>query len=170
MEHQNISVQSNEHIKIQIINILEIRKLRALILRPDQTPETMAFVGDYAPDTLHLGAFNQRKLVGIVTIIHQAPPNFTGISPDQIWLLRGMATLPEVRGQGYGAALIRTACAYVASERGTGLWCNARESAAGFYKKLGFAIKGNRFDIVPTGLHYRMWREITLADSRYEHF
>ena len=105
-----------------------------------------------------------------MTVMHQAPPDFPGIDPAQIWLLRGMATLPEVRGLGYGAALVRSGCSYVASHHGTKLWCDARETAAGFYNKMGFKIKGNRFDIPPTGLHYRMWRDITFADSRYEHF
>ena len=82
-----------------------------------------------------------------------------------VWLLRGMATLPQVRGEGYGTALIQTACAYVASEQGIYLWCEARENVLGFYEKLGFAVLGNRFYVPPTGPHYRMWRAITPADA-----
>jgi ribosomal protein S18 acetylase RimI-like enzyme len=78
-----------------------------------------------------------------------------------------MGTLSEVRGQGYGAALVRSGCAYVALERGTYLWCDARESAVGFYEKLGFVIRGNHFDLPVTGPHYRMWREISVSDAAY---
>ncbi len=170
LEAKTFTADAKDRIKIRMISVLQIRKLRAVILRPDQTPEMTAYLGDYAPDTLHLGAFQERRLVGIVSIIHQAPSEFSGNHMDLIWLLRGMATIPEVRGQGYGSALVRAGCAYIALERGMSLWCDARESASGFYQKLGFKIKGNRFDLPATGMHYRMWRDITAADARYSLF
>ena len=161
---------TEERIEIRIINVLQARKLRSLILRPDQAPEMTSYLGDYAPDTLHFGAFKQKHLVGIATILHRAPTDAPGFYSDNIWQLRGMGTLPEVRGQGYGSALVRSGCAYVAREQGIYLWCEARESAAGFYKKLGFAIRGNRFNLPNTGSHFRMWHEITAADAAYVPF
>jgi len=170
LEKQFYRVDASQQVNVRMISILQIRKLRALILRPDQTPEMTAFLGDYAPETLHLGAFKEKRLVGILTIMHQAPKEFNGDHPDKLWLLRGMATLPEVRGQGYGAALVRSGSAYVAMERGLYLWCEARESALGFYEKLGFAIRGERFELPYTGSHFRMWHEITGADAAYSLF
>jgi ribosomal protein S18 acetylase RimI-like enzyme len=166
MYESNISVHTEACIEIRVISVSLARELRALILRPDLSPRMAVYMGDDALDTLHLGAFNeQQKLVGIATILHQAPKEFAGSHIDSLWLLRGMATLPQVRGQGYGAALIQTACTYVASEQGIYLWCEARESALGFYEKLGFAVLGNRFYVPHTGPHYRMWRTITPADA-----
>jgi GNAT superfamily N-acetyltransferase len=163
----NIRIDRENQMEIRVIEAAQTRAIRALVLRPDQTPEMTAFVGDQASDTLHLGAFEHNQLVGIVTIIHRSPEDIYDRHYNKLWLLRGMATLPQVRGQGYGAALVRSGCAYVAREQGTYLWCDARESAIGFYMKLGFAIRGNRFKIPFTGPHYRMWREITATDTAY---
>ena len=167
MDRHNIIIDTDERIEIRIINVLQARKLRSLVLRPDQSPEMTAYVGYYAPDTLHFGALRNKHLVGIVTVMHQAPTDSPGFYSENFWLLRGMATLPEVRRQGYGAALVRAACAYVAREQGMYLWCDARESAVGFYQKLGFVIRGNRFNLASTGPHYRMWHQITANDAAY---
>ena len=170
LEKQIYRIEAPLQVNVRMVSILQVRKLRAMILRPDQTPEMTTYIGDYAPDTLHLGAFKNKHLVGIMTIMHQAPKEYTGNRADKLWLLRGMATLSEVRGQGYGAALVRSGCAYVALERGLYLWCEARESALGFYEKLGFALWGDRFELPYTGPHYRMWHEITGADAAYSLF
>jgi GNAT superfamily N-acetyltransferase len=162
---KNIGVGTENRIDIRIIGTSQARELRALVLRPDQTPEMTAIVGDNDVDTLHLGAFKEDQLLGIATILHRAPHEFAGDQADKLWLLRGMATLPDVRGQGYGAALVRAGCGYVAGEQGIYLWCEARETALGFYEKMGFAIRGNRFDLPFTGPHYRMWRKVTATDE-----
>ncbi len=170
MYEPNISLAIETRIEVRVIRVSLARQLRAAVLRPDQTPAMAVYLGDDALDSLHLGAFHQQRLVGIASVLHQAPKEFAGSHIDSLWLLRGMATLPTVRGHGYGAALVQTACAYVASERGLYLWCEARENVRGFYEKLGFAALGNRFDVPPTGLHYRMWRSITPADAAYPPF
>src|SRR5262249_36409475 len=64
------------------------------------------FPGDDDRDALHLGAFEQKQLVGEMTILHKAPVDFADDVSKRIWLLRGMATLPCIRGLGYGAALV----------------------------------------------------------------
>src|SRR5579859_7785561 len=138
---------------IRRISAAQTHELRALVLRPGQPPDATVFLGDYVTDTLHLGAFERDKLVGIATIIHQAPENYMELNPEKVWLLRGMATLFAVRGRGYGAALMHAACAYVARLHGRLLWCDARVGAIGFYEKMGFVIQGNRFNIPGSGLH-----------------
>ncbi|MEO8613138.1 MAG: GNAT family N-acetyltransferase [Chloroflexota bacterium] len=170
MYQPNINIESETQIDVRVISVSLARELRASILRPDLSPAMNVYLGDDALDTLHLGAFKQERLVGIASLLHQAPKEFAGSHIDSLWLLRGMATLPQVRGQGYGTALIQTACAYVACEHGLYLWCEARENALGFYEKLGFDVLGNRFNLPPTGLHYRMWRPITPADAAFPPF
>lgn len=167
LDEKRIKVDAKDRADIRIITILQARELRRSVLRPNQPPEATIFLGDDDCDALHLGAFEQGQLVGIVTILHQAPKEFEGKHPDKLWLLRGMATVSQVRGQGYGAALVRVGCAYVAHKQGTYLWCEGRESALGFYLKMGFNIRGDRFDVPTTGPHYRLWREINAADSDY---
>jgi GNAT superfamily N-acetyltransferase len=71
-----------------------------------------------------------------------------------------MATAPEVRGTGFGRALVAASIA-CARESGMKLiWCNARTSAVGFYRKLDWEIAGAEFDIPDVGPHFRMWRRV----------
>jgi ribosomal protein S18 acetylase RimI-like enzyme len=69
-----------------------------------------------------------------------------------------MATTPEVRGRGYGRALLWRCISHVCERGGSLLWCNGRVSAAGFYKALGFEVSGEHFESPGTGPHYLMKR------------
>ena len=59
--------------------------------------------------------------------------------------LRGMATLPENRGEGAGNLLMAKALEILQSKSGTILWCNARTRAFPFYHRLGFREVGELF-------------------------
>ena len=48
----------------------------------------------------------------------------------------------------------------IKKKKGTLLWCNARIIAVEFYKKIGFQIKGEEFDIPDIGKHYFMYKKI----------
>jgi len=72
--------------------------------------------------------------VGVASVSHRARP---GEDDPGAWQLRGMATTPDVRGAGYGVALVDACVAHVKAHGGTRFWCNARISAQGFYAKLG---------------------------------
>ncbi len=74
-----------------------------------------------------------------------------------------MATTPEERGKGYGAALLQEAAARISSMGGTSLWCNARVPAAGFYQRFGFRVHGEAFDIAGIGPHLRMSVQLPAA-------
>ena len=144
---------------IRTISAAETIALRWPVLRPGFPRETASFDGDDAPGTLHFGAFVGDRLVGVASIyLVPCPEKITaqpGVSPA--FQLRGMATLPEVRGAGFGKALL-DACVAAARENGAAiLWCNARTSAADFYAKNGWRIVGAEFDIPTVGPHFRMW-------------
>ena len=83
-----------------------------------------------------------------------------GRSDAGVWRLRGMATTPEVRGQGFGRALLENCFAHIRARGGTLLWCNARVVALAFYEHLGFVAEGEEFEIVPIGPHYVMTRQL----------
>jgi GNAT superfamily N-acetyltransferase len=71
-----------------------------------------------------------------------------------------MATVPAVRGRGFGRALLEACFAHVRAHGGTLLWCNARVAALGFYAHLGFVAQGAQFEIVPIGPHFVMTRQL----------
>lgn len=141
---------------IRPITAAETRPLRQAILRPHQRAEELVYRGDEAPDTLHAGAFHQGRLVGVASVARNACPRADFPIP---WQLEGMATTPEVRGMGYGRALIEACLAHIATNGGETVWCNGRTSAAGFYTILGFHPIGEEF-VTQTGPHYVFWRPI----------
>lgn len=142
---------------IQPIEADQARLLRHRVLRPTRAPETLVYPGDDHPLALHAGAFQAGRLVGVASVAPEACPA-APFRPG--WRLRGMATLPEVQRQGYGAALIRACMAHIRNHGGAVLWCNGRTSALPFYRALDFQTYGEEFVIPETGPHYVLWREL----------
>ncbi|MGZ8599242.1 MAG: GNAT family N-acetyltransferase [Actinomycetota bacterium] len=135
-----------------------IREIRHLVLRPHQRPEDLVYDGDAAPDSLHLGAFEDGRLVAIASVSRQPPP---GSDDPAAWRLRGMATLPEARGRGIGARLLEGCVAHVRSQGGSLVWCNGRIGATPFYVRHGFEIERGPFDLPGLGPHHELRRVLT---------
>ena len=127
--------------------------IRHKMLRPSGTVEDCMFQGDHDELTFHLGAFVDKKLVSVASFYFEKHPAF---SEAYQYRLRGMATLPEYQGQGYSSALLRTAFPVIKQNQCSLLWCNAREKALGFYKKVGFIATGELFSIPNIGKHMLM--------------
>jgi len=147
---------------IRPITAEETRPLRAAVLRPDQPPEALVYPGDDHPQSLHAGAFEGDRLVGIATVYPEPlPEEHRGAIPGGgAFRLRGMATLPEVRGAGYGRALLEACFEHIRTHGARVLWCNARVGALDFYERLGLETVGPEFDIPGIGPHYVMWCEV----------
>jgi ribosomal protein S18 acetylase RimI-like enzyme len=135
----------------------EVRPLRARLLRPGQAPEELVYEGDALPGALHLLARTGERAVGIASVSPEAAPGHPG-TPG--WRVRGMATLPEVRGAGVGEALLRACLEHAAARGGALAWCNARTPAAGFYARFGFEVEGEEFDLPGIGPHLLMTRAL----------
>ena len=85
---------------------------------------------------------------------------FSGQNALWEWQLRGMATLPAVRGEGHGAALIRAAEAFVREHGGRVAWFNARRAAEGFYAHMGYRTVSEEFDVPGIGPHVVMEKRL----------
>ena len=146
------------------ISAAETRPLRSLLLRPGQPPENLVYPGDEHPDAFHAGAFEDERLVGITSIYPEAPPEMyrDQLLEGDAFRLRGMATLPEVRGQGHGRDLLYACFDHVRHHNANLLWCNARIVALDFYKRLGLQIIGPEFEIEGIGPHHVMWKAVAL--------
>jgi GNAT superfamily N-acetyltransferase len=142
---------------IRPITPRQVRELRHAVLRPFDPPEKLVYAGDDAADTLHAGAFHGEAFVGIASVCREPMPDSS--DPGQ-WRLRGMATVPAVRGRGFGRLLLEQCFDHIRRHGGTLLWCNARVVALGFYEHLGFIAQGEEFEIVPIGPHYVMTRTL----------
>jgi predicted GNAT family N-acyltransferase len=145
-------------VRIEVVDGMATRELRRAVLRP-AWPLGSAMHGDDNPDAIHLAAFDDDVLVGTCLVLPRPYPLRPG-RPDA-WQLRGMATVPERRSQGVGAAVLAAAVDEVRRRGGRLLWCDARTSAVPFYAQHGFSTEGEEFLHAESGIpHYRMWREL----------
>lgn len=139
------------------------RPLRRAILRPGQPPAAAVYPGDDAPGSVHFGAFKAGELVGIASYSREA---WEEAPAEPAARLRGMATQEDVRGAGFGLALIEAGNRWARSAGIARIWCNARSSAASFYRHAGFEAHGNEFEIEGIGPHFVMTIQIDEASSR----
>jgi GNAT superfamily N-acetyltransferase len=132
--------------------------LRRDVLRPGQPLSKVMHDYDFAPDTFHVAAFGPRNQVAACATFYPEPPphDENDADNDHSWRLRAMASLPQLRGQGYGAPTLRYGIAEIRRRGGTLLWCNARTGAVGFYERIGFSIVSDEFEVVSIGPHFVM--------------
>jgi len=114
------------------------------------------FHGDFDKETFHLGLFEDDKLVSIASFVKSIHENFKGTQ----FQLRGMATLEEFQGNGYGKYVVLEAEKILREKNISILWCNARVSAVHFYYKQGFKSIGQEFDIPQIGGHFVMFKKL----------
>jgi GNAT superfamily N-acetyltransferase len=81
------------------------------------------------------------------------------------WRLRSMATRPDVRGDGIGAAVLNAVLDHVAARGGGVLWCSARTPAFSFYERAGFLAYGEPWLDEKIGPHILMWRKVATRAS-----
>jgi predicted GNAT family N-acyltransferase len=131
--------------------------LRGAVLRVGRPVE---IIGDDDPTTFHLAARTaEGRIVGVVRF----HPNPCPWRPDAgaAWQLRGMATDPAVRGAGVGRLLVSDGLARVSRLGGDLVWCDARAVASGFYRRMGFAVVTEPYEISPIGPHLGMIVDLT---------
>ncbi|WP_315818262.1 GNAT family N-acetyltransferase [Paraflavitalea speifideaquila] len=93
-----------------------------------------------------IGAFEEEKMLGCCMLITQDPATVR---------LRQMAVLNNVQGKGIGKALMQFA-ENIARDMGyRKMTMHARQTAIGFYEKLGYNVSGDQFEEVSIP-HYIM--------------
>ena len=130
--------------------------LLAASLRPRSDSATSVLSGnDDDETTIHLGLFNEEKLIAITSLFKV---NSTEFKEPKQYQLRGMAVLEEFRKYGLGTLLINEAEKICIEKNTEVLWFNARESAVPFYLKLNYKTFGTKFEINGIGPHYKMYK------------
>ena len=103
----------------------------------------------------HFGAFNDVKLAGVVSLFQ------TGTD----FQFRKLAVDPEYQQKGIGTSLLNYITDHAQKHGGTRIWCNARDTAVGFYLKLGYRSTGELFS--KNGFNYEILeRAITPSSNR----
>ncbi len=143
--------------KITRISPPQAYPLRHAVLRPHQSLEACKYPADFEKDSFHLGAFIGESLISVASFYQEDHPKIVG---TPLFRLRGMATLPDYRNQGAGAALIREAEKILEARDASGWWCNARTTVSQYYEKMGMEAVGEVFEIVPIGPHRLMKKAV----------
>jgi ribosomal protein S18 acetylase RimI-like enzyme len=138
---------------VREINIVDTRPLRQAILRPHQTLEDLA--AHEPPGTFAVGAFDDDVLISVGFVTPEGGPGS--------WRVRGMATLPQARGRGAGAAVLDALVTHAREQGATRVWCNARTPARSLYERAGFGIASDEFELPEIGPHFVMERNIAAA-------
>ncbi|HMC96685.1 MAG TPA: GNAT family N-acetyltransferase [Flavobacteriales bacterium] len=142
---------------VRTIQAADTYALRLLVLRPGGTLKDADYANDSASATFHLGAESDGRIISVGSFYAEERAELPG---SKQYRLRGMATHPDFRGQGFGAALMRSAFDHLRSLQADRLWCNARLRAVPFYERLGLITEGPEFDIPGIGGHFLMHRAI----------
>lgn len=143
--------------RIKKIQSVATYAIRQPVLRPGLPVSSCVFEGDDLSTTAHFGIYESDDLAGIISVFKSRNELFTNEVQFQI---RGMAILPEHQKKGLGEELLQTAEEYIKNNNGKLAWCNAREVAVGFYKKVGYNTIGNAFTIKGVGVHYVMHKTL----------
>ena len=110
------------------------------------TPEDL----EKEKDNMLIGAFDDERMLGCCMLVEEQP---------DIVRLRQMAVLNDLQGKGIGRALMNFA-ENLARDRGYKIIrMHARDNAVGFYEKVGYRIKGDKF-IEITIPHYVMEKDL----------
>lgn len=141
-------------IELRDLSAAQTRPVRQQVLRPHQRAEELVYPGDDDANTFHLGAVDAAgQVLAILSMYRHAQPPSDPMDEPRAWRIRGMASVPAARGTGLGKRLVENARDRVWAVSPDPIWCNARESAFGFYQKLGFEIDGEIFEIDGIGPH-----------------
>ena len=137
--------------------------LRARVLRDGAPTSDLVWPGDDLDTTVHLGVVigDNTQPVAISTWLRQRSPDLSdGIGAQ----LRGMATDPTVRGNGFGALLLRAGLSRAIQGGADHAWANARSAVLNFYLAHDFVVTSDEFVSAETTLpHHRILQHISNA-------
>ncbi len=120
-------------LRIRDITTKDTLQLRRDVMYPDWPLERVTLPHD--ADGLHFGLYDGNRQVTVVSLFingHKAQ-------------FRKLATANDQQGRGYGKMMMAHLEVVCRRNGVTALWCNARESAMGFYKTLGYKVTSGIF-------------------------
>ncbi len=142
---------------IQKITSTETYPVRHIVLRAGKPIESCQFDGDELVSTHHFGHYLNNQIIGVISLFAIDNSHFITQKSFQI---RGMAVLPAFQKQGIGEALVKEAEKFCTTQKADLIWFNARTTAVGFYKKMGYEIVGAEFEINEVGPHFLMYKKL----------
>ncbi len=130
-----------------------VRPLRHSVLRQGRPPDTVRVARDDDPATWHLAAFDGETVVGVITLFPEISTHTAGERAERF---RWMAVDPAWQGRGVGRALLHEAATRLRRDGVQLMWAHGRDSAQGFYERIGFAVHGDGFIDPDTGIGHHI--------------
>lgn len=127
--------------------------LRRRILRESRPGAVVVFPEDGRPDAFHLAVRDGGTILAVASFSAEATPFRPGRRAVR---LRGMAVDGPSQHHGVGRLLGVSVIDRLRAEGVAVLWCNARDSAAGFYARLGFEVVGDGFVLPESGIAHHV--------------
>ena len=127
--------------------------LRWRILRGSRPGASVEFPEDTRPGAFHLAVRHDDTILAVASFSTEATPYRPRRSAIR---LRGMAVDGPFQQHGIGRLLVTTVVDRLRTEGVDVLWCNARDSAAGFYARLGFEVEGDGFVLPESGIAHHV--------------
>jgi GNAT superfamily N-acetyltransferase len=145
-------------VRVEEVPVESTHDLRRRVLRNRRPGASVAFPEDARPGGFHLAVSDDGAILAVASF----SPEPTGCRPGRAAVhLRGMAVDPPFQRHGLGRMLIGAAVERLGRDGVGVLWCNARDSAAGFYARLGFETVGEGFVLPESGMaHHVMLRDL----------
>lgn len=140
---------------IKKISAEKTHAIRHPMLRQGRPIEDCVFNGDKDPKTIHLGAFIENKLVGVLSAYQKSTSAF---EVKESYQIRGVAVLTTAHRKGIGRALMANIEHQLKQRKIDLIWLNARITAVDFYTTLAYQQKGKAFEIEGIGTHYCFYK------------
>ncbi|MBM3289334.1 MAG: GNAT family N-acetyltransferase [Candidatus Hydrogenedentes bacterium] len=149
-----ITMGMGVELECRVAALEEILPLREAVIIAG-TGRPAEFPGDRDAATVHFGAFLDGANVCCGTFMLN---EWFG---EPAYQLRGMATRPDLRGRGAGAAMLVAAERHIAAHTPVRqLWCSARIGAVAFYQKCGWSVVSEVYEVPNVGPHRKMCKRI----------
>mgnify|MGYP001166655001 CR=1 FL=1 len=135
-------------------------ELRHPILRKGLPVNSCKFENDTNSKSLHLGAFEGNKLIGVISAL---PNKCNFFHKKKAYQIRGLAVLEKYRRKGIASALIEKTEIILKEKYLIDLiWLNSRIIASELYLKNNYISYGEPFDIKISGTHQRFYKFLDL--------
>jgi ribosomal protein S18 acetylase RimI-like enzyme len=146
-------------VRVEEVPAAVTHDLRWRVLRNRRAGAAVAFPEDARPGAFHLAVCDAGDdVLAVASFSAEPTPHRPGRAAVH---LRGMAVDEPYQRHGLGRLLVTTAVERLRSQAVEVLWCNARDSAAGFYDRLGFEVVGEGFVLPESGFaHHVMVRDL----------
>ena len=132
--------------------LADLVELRDRTLSAGHPGRPVVWPYDTSPSAAHFGGYLGDRLVACVST-DRTP--WEGSDPASSYRFHSMGVAGEEQGRGVGAAVLRALAGVLVDQGATLLWATARDSALGFYRRMGMTVSEGGYVVPETGFPLR---------------